>query len=96
LETLLRALLLSAIQSGQFTGHEWQTFLRDHHLFSSMSRRGNCHDNAVAESFFQLLKRERTGGSFQPVTMRERTSSTSSKCSTTHSAVIRQRQDYSL
>ena len=25
-----------------------------------MSRRGNCHDNAVAESFFQLLKRERT------------------------------------
>lgn len=24
-----------------------------------MSRRGNCCDNAVAESFFQLLKRER-------------------------------------
>jgi len=24
-----------------------------------MSRRGNCHDNAVAESFFQLLTRER-------------------------------------
>lgn len=24
-----------------------------------MSRRGNCHDNAVAESFFQLLKSER-------------------------------------
>lgn len=24
-----------------------------------MSRRGNCHDNAVAESFFNLLKRER-------------------------------------
>lgn len=24
-----------------------------------MSRRGNCHVNAVAESFFQLLKRER-------------------------------------
>jgi len=24
-----------------------------------MSRRGSCHDNAVAESFFQLLKRER-------------------------------------
>lgn len=24
-----------------------------------MSRRGNCHDNAVAESFFQLIKRER-------------------------------------
>lgn len=24
-----------------------------------MSRRGNCHDNAVAESFFNLLKRQR-------------------------------------
>ena len=24
-----------------------------------MSRRGNCHDNAVTESFFNLLKRER-------------------------------------
>jgi putative transposase len=24
-----------------------------------LSRRGNCHDNAVAESFFNLLKRER-------------------------------------
>ena len=28
-------------------------------LEASKSRRGNCHDNAVAESFFQLLKRER-------------------------------------
>jgi hypothetical protein len=28
-------------------------------LISSMSRRGNCRDNAVTESFFQLLKRER-------------------------------------
>jgi len=46
-------------QGCQFTGHEWQTFLRDHNLVSSMSRRGDCHDNAVAESFFQLLKRER-------------------------------------
>lgn len=35
------------------------TFLHQHDLEPSMSRRGNCHDNAVAESFFQLLKRER-------------------------------------
>lgn len=46
-------------QGSQFTGHDWQDFLRAHNLVSSMSRRGNCHDNAVAESFFQLLKRER-------------------------------------
>jgi len=34
-------------------------FLRAHNLEHSMSRRGNCHDNAVAESFLNLLKRER-------------------------------------
>ncbi len=28
-------------------------------LIASMSRKGNCYDNAVAESFFQLLERER-------------------------------------
>ena len=46
-------------QGSQFTSHEWQDFLAKHNLEASMSRRGNCHDNAVAESFFQLLKRER-------------------------------------
>ena len=46
-------------QGCQFTSHEWQRFLASHNLQPSMSRRGNCHDNAVAESFFQLLKRER-------------------------------------
>ena len=46
-------------QGSQFTGGEWQSFLAKHNLIASMSRRGNCHDNAVAESFFQLLKRER-------------------------------------
>jgi putative transposase len=46
-------------QGCQFTSHEWQRFLSSHNLEPSMSRRGNCHDNAVAESFFQLLKRER-------------------------------------
>lgn len=52
-------LVLHSDQGSQFTGGEWQAFLRDHGIVCSMSRRGNCHDNAVAESFFQLLKRER-------------------------------------
>jgi putative transposase len=52
-------LLIHSDQGTQFTGHDWQDFLKAHGLVSSMSRRGNCHDNAVAESFFQLLKRER-------------------------------------
>jgi len=46
-------------QGSQLTSYEWTTFLANHNLEPSMSRRGNCHDNAVAESFFQLLKRER-------------------------------------
>jgi putative transposase len=46
-------------QGSQYTSIAWQSFLKDHGLALSMSRRGNCYDNAVAESFFQLLKRER-------------------------------------
>ncbi len=51
--------MIHSDQGSQFTSREWQSFLRQHNLDASMSRRGNCHDNAVAESFFQLLKRER-------------------------------------
>lgn len=46
-------------QGSQFSSYDWRDFLKEHNLVGSMSRRGNCHDNAVAESFFQLLKRER-------------------------------------
>lgn len=38
---------------------DWASFLKHRNLEHSMSRRANCHDNAVAESFFNLLKRER-------------------------------------
>jgi putative transposase len=52
-------LVLHSDQGCQFTSDPWQSFLKAHGIVCSMSRRGNCHDNAVAESFFQLLKRER-------------------------------------
>lgn len=51
--------LVHSDQGTQYTSSDWQTFLKEHNLVCSMSRRGNCYDNAVAESFFQLLKRER-------------------------------------
>ncbi|HCD6221607.1 TPA: IS3 family transposase [Enterobacter hormaechei] len=54
-----KQVLVHSDQGSQYTSHEWQSFLKAHGLEGSMSRRGNCHDNAVAESFFQLLKRER-------------------------------------
>jgi putative transposase len=43
----------------QFTSDEYQRFLAGHHLTCSMSDVGSCADNAAAESFFGLLKRER-------------------------------------
>ncbi|HHG0781381.1 TPA: IS3 family transposase [Klebsiella pneumoniae] len=54
-----KQVLVHSDQGSQYVSHEWQSFLKSHGLEGSMSRRGNCHDNAVAESFFQLLKRER-------------------------------------
>ena len=51
--------LIHSDQGSQFTSMDWASFLKHHNLEPSMSRRGNCHDNAVAESFFNLLKRER-------------------------------------
>lgn len=46
-------------QGSQYGSDAWLRFCREHHLQPSMSRRGNCWDNAVAESFFSSLKKER-------------------------------------
>ena len=46
-------------QRCQYSSHDWQDSLKAHQLTPSMSRPGNCHDNAVAASFFRLLKGER-------------------------------------
>lgn len=46
-------------QGVQYTSDSCQRFMKAHRLVSSMSRRGNCYDNAVAESFFSSLKKER-------------------------------------
>ena len=51
--------MVHSIQGSQYSSSDWRSVLNANHLVASMSRRGNCHDNAVAESFFQLLKRER-------------------------------------
>jgi putative transposase len=42
----------------QYASEEYRSLLGAHHLEASMSRTGNCYDNAVAESFFSTLKRE--------------------------------------
>ena len=43
----------------QFTSDEYQRFLKGHRIICSMSATGSCADNAAAESFLGLLKRER-------------------------------------
>ena len=42
----------------QYAAHDYQHLLREHGIVCSMSRKGNCWDNAVAESFFATIKGE--------------------------------------
>ena len=43
---------------GSQSSYEYKKFTKGHNIILSMSRRGNCYDNAVAESFFKTLKKE--------------------------------------
>jgi len=52
-------LMLHSDQGCQYTSDAWQRQLADHHIQPSMSRRGNCWDNAVVERFFLNLNMER-------------------------------------
>jgi putative transposase len=54
-----RGTLIHSDQGTQFGSDAWRRFCRSNHLEPSMSRKGNCWDNAVAESFFGSLKKER-------------------------------------
>jgi len=45
-------------QGCQYTSQQYQEVLKKSGIKVSMSRRGNCYDNAVSESFFGTLKRE--------------------------------------
>lgn len=46
-------------QGTQYGSDAWRRFCRTNRLEPSMSRKGNCWDNAVAESFFSSLTKER-------------------------------------
>ncbi|MBS4015395.1 MAG: IS3 family transposase, partial [Candidatus Latescibacteria bacterium] len=39
--------------------HDYQAVLKEYGMTASMSRKGNCRDNAAMESFFNSLKNER-------------------------------------
>ena len=51
--------IIHSDQGSQYGSDEWNRFCKTNNLKPSMSRRGNCYDNAAAESFFSSLKKEK-------------------------------------
>lgn len=60
------SVVIHSDQGVQYGSDDWRRFCREHGLEVSMSRRGNCYDNSVAESFFSNLKKERIRGKVYP------------------------------
>jgi putative transposase len=52
--------LVHSDQGSQYGSADYLSFMKSNNLEPSMSRRGNCHDNAVAESFFATFKKRVT------------------------------------
>jgi putative transposase len=57
--TIENNLMIHSDRGVQYAGHEFRKVLEDYNCIQSMSRKGNCWDNAVAESFFKTIKIER-------------------------------------
>ena len=53
-----KGLLIHSDQGSQFGSNSYKNFIKRHNFIQSMSRRGNCWDNACVESFFRLVKVE--------------------------------------
>lgn len=54
-----KGLIFHSDRGSQYCSHEFQKLLKKYGAISSMSRKGNCWDNAPAESFFASLKKDR-------------------------------------
>jgi len=50
--------LLHSDQGSTYRAYEYLKLFKENNIIQSMSRKGECHDNAVAESFFNTLKTE--------------------------------------
>lgn len=53
-----KGLLHHSDRGSQYASNDYQQVLSDNNICCSMSRKGNCYDNAVMESFFATLKQE--------------------------------------
>lgn len=58
-----RELLHHSDRGSQYASHDYRALLGGHGIVESMSRKGDCWDNAVAESFFATLEHELLGHS---------------------------------
>jgi putative transposase len=56
INTSLMRVLRRSVESAQYCSHEFQTTMKAWGISSSMSRKGNCWDNAPTESFWGHLK----------------------------------------
>jgi transposase InsO family protein len=54
-----KGLIVHSDQGVQYASHQYRKLLNDNNYIGSMSKKGCCWDNAVAESFFGSLKQER-------------------------------------
>ena len=52
-------LIVHSDRGSQYASNAYRRLLKAHEFVGSMSRKGNCWDNSVAESFFGSLKQER-------------------------------------
>lgn len=66
LRTPPKGLLHHSDRGSQYASHSYQTLLKQHGMVCSMSRKGNCWDNAPTERFFSSLKREWLTGNLYP------------------------------
>jgi transposase InsO family protein len=57
-EAVTAELQLHSDQGFQYTSHAYFNLTQKYGITPSMSRRGNCYDNAMAENFFSILKVE--------------------------------------
>jgi len=53
-----KSVIVHSDRGSQYCSHDYRDLIKKHQLVQSMSRKGNCWDNAVAESFFHSLKVE--------------------------------------
>ena len=56
-DRLSQAVLRRQVEPRQYACHAYRELLDEHGIRASMSRKGDCWDNAVAESFFATLER---------------------------------------